>query len=95
MFVDSAQASQQHSPDEAVIEFAGRVERMAQEYHFGLRDQPSIHSKNVHYVRATIVGFQPGRYMSINHKNKKYLTFEFSHTVINHINMLNVNYDLI
>ncbi|CNK05429.1 phage tail protein [Yersinia aldovae ATCC 35236] len=62
MFVDSAQASQQHSPDEAVIEFAGRVERMAQEYHFGLRDQPSIHSKNVHYVRATIVGFQPARY---------------------------------
>ncbi|EKN4862663.1 phage virion morphogenesis protein, partial [Yersinia enterocolitica] len=35
------------SPDAAVVEFAGRVERMAAVHHFGLRDRPNVHSKDV------------------------------------------------
>lgn len=45
------------SPDEAVVEFAGRVERMARVHHFGLRDRPSVHSKYVQYDERSLLGF--------------------------------------
>ncbi|MFQ6243005.1 phage virion morphogenesis protein [Yersinia enterocolitica] len=45
------------SPDEAVVEFAGRVERMARVHHFGLRDRPSVHSKDVQYDERPLLGF--------------------------------------
>ncbi|EMX8403076.1 phage virion morphogenesis protein [Yersinia enterocolitica] len=45
------------SPDEAVVEFAGRVERMAAVHHFGLKDRPSIHSQEVKYEERPLLGF--------------------------------------
>ncbi|ELI8163435.1 TPA: phage virion morphogenesis protein [Yersinia enterocolitica] len=45
------------SPDEAVVEFAGRVQRMAAVHHFGLRDRPSVHSKDVRYDERPLLGF--------------------------------------
>ncbi|WP_077175212.1 phage virion morphogenesis protein [Yersinia proxima] len=45
------------SPDEAVVEFAGRVERMARVHHFGLRDRPNVHSKDVQYDERPLLGF--------------------------------------
>ncbi|HDL7470235.1 TPA: phage virion morphogenesis protein [Yersinia enterocolitica] len=45
------------NPDEAVIEFAGRVERMARVHHFGLRDRPSVHSQEVKYEERPLLGF--------------------------------------
>ncbi|CNH75193.1 phage tail completion protein [Yersinia aldovae] len=45
------------SPDEAVVEFAGRVERMARVHHFGLRDRPSVHSQEVKYEERPLLGF--------------------------------------
>ncbi|EKN3564416.1 phage virion morphogenesis protein [Yersinia enterocolitica] len=45
------------SPDEAVVEFAGRVERMARVHHFGLRDRPNEHSKDVQYDERPLLGF--------------------------------------
>ncbi|WP_145550236.1 phage virion morphogenesis protein [Yersinia intermedia] len=45
------------SPDAAVVEFAGRVERMAAVHHFGLRDRPSVHSKDVRYDERPLLGF--------------------------------------
>lgn len=45
------------SPDEAVVEFAGRVERMAAVHHFGLRDWPSIYSQEVKYEERPLLGF--------------------------------------
>ncbi|HDL8485697.1 TPA: phage virion morphogenesis protein [Yersinia enterocolitica] len=45
------------SPDEAVVEFAGRVERMAAVHHFGLRDRPNMHSKDVQYDERPLLGF--------------------------------------
>ncbi|WP_145571036.1 phage virion morphogenesis protein [Yersinia bercovieri] len=45
------------SPDAAVVEFAGRVERMARVHHFGLRDRPNVHSKDVQYDERPLLGF--------------------------------------
>lgn len=45
------------NPNEAVVEFAGRVERMAAVHHFGLKDRPSVHSKNVQYDERPLLGF--------------------------------------
>ncbi|WP_227731326.1 phage virion morphogenesis protein [Yersinia proxima] len=45
------------SPDEAVVEFVGRVERMAAVHHFGLRDRPNAHSKDVQYDERPLLGF--------------------------------------
>ncbi|EKN3682131.1 phage virion morphogenesis protein [Yersinia enterocolitica] len=45
------------SPDAAVVEFAGRVERMAAVHHFGLRDRPSARGKDVQYDERPLLGF--------------------------------------
>lgn len=45
------------SPDGAVVEFAGRVERIARVHHFGLRDRPNVHSKDVQYDERPLLGF--------------------------------------
>ncbi len=45
------------SPDEAVVEFAGRVQRMAAVHHFGLRDRPSARGKDVQYDERPLLGF--------------------------------------
>ncbi|EKN6152134.1 phage virion morphogenesis protein [Yersinia enterocolitica] len=45
------------SPDEAMVKFAGRVERMARVHHFGLRDRPSVHSQEVKYEERPLLGF--------------------------------------
>lgn len=45
------------NPDAAVVEFAGRVERMAAVHHFGLRDRPNAHSKDVQYDERPLLGF--------------------------------------
>ncbi|HDL6758696.1 TPA: phage virion morphogenesis protein [Yersinia enterocolitica] len=53
------------SPDAAVVEFAGRVERMAAVHHFGLRDRPNVHSKNVQYDERPLLGFSVQDYNEI------------------------------
>ncbi|QKJ05355.1 phage virion morphogenesis protein [Yersinia mollaretii ATCC 43969] len=47
----------QQQPDEAVVEFVGRVERMAAVHNFGLRDWPSVHSQGVKYGERPLLGF--------------------------------------
>lgn len=47
----------QASPNEAVIEFAGNVQRMARVHHYGLRDRPSRKSKEVRYEERPLLGF--------------------------------------
>lgn len=46
----------QASPNEAVIEFAGNVQRMARVHHFGLRDRPSRKGKEVQYEARPLMG---------------------------------------
>lgn len=44
------------SPSEAVIEFAGNVQRMARVHHYGLRDRPSRKGKEVQYESRPLLG---------------------------------------
>ncbi|WP_187484188.1 phage virion morphogenesis protein [Pantoea agglomerans] len=46
----------QASPNEAVIEFAGNVQRMARVHHYGLRDRPSRNGKEVQYEARPLMG---------------------------------------
>lgn len=46
----------QASPNEAVIEFAGNVQRMARVHHYGLRDRPSRKGKEVRYESRELLG---------------------------------------
>lgn len=46
----------QASASEAVIEFAGNVQRMARVHHYGLRDRPSIVGKNIKYAERPLLG---------------------------------------
>ncbi|EMY3532866.1 phage virion morphogenesis protein [Yersinia ruckeri] len=43
--------------NEAVVEFTGQVQRMAAVHHFGLRDHPNVHSKDVRYDERPLLGF--------------------------------------
>lgn len=45
------------SSDDAVVEFVGRVQRMANVHHYGLRDRPSPHSEAVKYEERPLLGF--------------------------------------
>ena len=46
----------QASPNEAVVEFAGNVQRMARVHHYGLRDRPSRKGKEVRYESRELLG---------------------------------------
>lgn len=46
----------QATSDEAVIEFTGRVQRMARIHHYGLRDKPSRNSKEIKYEKRPLLG---------------------------------------
>ncbi|KAA5970470.1 MULTISPECIES: phage virion morphogenesis protein [unclassified Pantoea] len=46
----------QASPNEAVIEFAGNVQRMVRVHHYGLRDRPSRKGKEVRYEARPLLG---------------------------------------
>lgn len=45
------------SSDDAVVEFVGRVWRMANVHHCGLRDRPSPHSEAVKYEARPLLGY--------------------------------------
>ncbi|CAI1500898.1 Mu-like prophage protein gpG [Serratia quinivorans] len=45
------------SADEALIEFAGRVQRIARVHQEGLRDRPNRHSRDVQYDARPLLGF--------------------------------------
>lgn len=43
--------------DEALVEFAGRVQRIARVHQEGLRDRPNRHSRDVQYDARPLLGF--------------------------------------
>ncbi|HGM5483700.1 TPA: phage virion morphogenesis protein [Serratia marcescens] len=47
----------QGNSDAAVVEFVGRVQRMVNVHHFGLRDRPTPHSDAVKYDARPLLGF--------------------------------------
>jgi len=52
----------QASPNEAVIEFAANVQRMARVHHYGLRDRPSRKEKEVQYEIRPLLGITENDY---------------------------------
>lgn len=42
--------------DAAVVEFTGRVQRIAQVHHLGLKDRPTSYSKEVPYPKRQLLG---------------------------------------
>ncbi|EMF8146876.1 phage virion morphogenesis protein [Serratia marcescens] len=47
----------QSNSDAAVVEFVGRVKRMVNVHHYGLRDRPTPHSEAVKYEARPLLGF--------------------------------------
>jgi phage virion morphogenesis protein len=45
------------SNDAAVVEFTGKVQRMVNVHHYGLKDKPSRYSKEVQYDARPLIGF--------------------------------------
>lgn len=45
------------SKDDALVEFTGRVQRMARVHHYGLKDKPAPGEKDVQYVARALLGF--------------------------------------
>ncbi|KVI68404.1 phage tail protein [Enterobacter cloacae subsp. cloacae] len=40
----------------AVLEFTGKVQRIAQVHQYGLKDRPNVHSKDVQYAERQLLG---------------------------------------
>ncbi|MEP9872480.1 phage virion morphogenesis protein [Klebsiella sp. CB_Kp203] len=45
------------SDSAAVVEFIGKVQRMTRVHHYGLKDRPNPHSRDVQYEARTLLGF--------------------------------------
>ncbi|ENB9847405.1 phage virion morphogenesis protein, partial [Salmonella enterica subsp. enterica] len=45
------------SDSAAVVEFTGRVQRMARVHQYGLKDRPNRHSRDVQYAARQLLGF--------------------------------------
>ncbi|MDM3122700.1 phage virion morphogenesis protein [Citrobacter sp. Cf125] len=43
--------------DAAVVEFTGKVQRIAQIHQLGLKDRPNLHAKDVQYPERQLLGF--------------------------------------
>ncbi|MEP8549111.1 phage virion morphogenesis protein [Enterobacter mori] len=41
----------------AVVEFTGKVQRIARVHQYGLKDKPNIHAKNIQYTERRLLGF--------------------------------------
>ncbi|MCX3310063.1 phage virion morphogenesis protein [Pantoea vagans] len=55
----------QASPNEAIIEFAGNVQRMARVHHYGLRDRPSKGGKDIQYEARPLLGLNESQLQMI------------------------------
>ena len=55
----------QASPNEAVIEFTGNVQRMARVHHYGQRVRPSCKGKGVQYESRLLLGLKNDDYEAI------------------------------
>jgi phage virion morphogenesis protein len=41
----------------AVVEFTGKVQRIARVHHYGLKDRPNPHARDVQYPERQLLGF--------------------------------------
>ncbi|RRZ95822.1 phage virion morphogenesis protein [Erwinia sp. 198] len=52
--------------DDAVVEFAGNVQRMARVHHYGLRDRPARGGKEIQYEVRPLLGINDKHRLQIN-----------------------------
>ncbi len=64
----------QGNSDAAVVEFVGRVKRMVNVHHYGLRDRPTPHSEAVKYEARPLLGFNTERLDEIQDLTMIYLS---------------------
>lgn len=43
----------------AVVEFTGKVQRIARVHQYGLKDRPNVHAQDVQYAERQLLGFSP------------------------------------
>lgn len=60
--------------DAVVVEFTGKVQRMAKVHQFGLKDRPNPHSRDVRYAVRTLLGFKLSDESLINEVLIKHLS---------------------
>ncbi|HAU5677134.1 TPA: phage virion morphogenesis protein [Citrobacter freundii] len=51
--------------DTAVVEFVGKVQRIARIHQYGLKDQPNHHSQDVQYPKRQLIGLTQREYQLI------------------------------
>ncbi|MGM8941031.1 phage virion morphogenesis protein, partial [Enterobacter hormaechei] len=44
----------------AVVEFTGKVQRIARVHQYGLKDRPNAHAQDVQYAERQLLGFSQG-----------------------------------
>lgn len=57
----------------AVVEFTGKVQRIARVHQYGLKDRPNAHAQDVQYAERQLLGFSHGDQRIINKMVIKYL----------------------
>ncbi|EQA8865879.1 phage virion morphogenesis protein [Citrobacter braakii] len=62
--------------DAAVVEFTGKVQRIARVHQLGLKDRPNPHSRGVQYAERQLLGFSKDDKRLINQIVINGLTFE-------------------
>ncbi|MFU0758351.1 putative phage virion morphogenesis protein [Serratia marcescens] len=64
----------QGNSDAAVVEFVGRVKRMVNVHHYGLRDRPTPHSDAVKYDARPLLGFSSNDLSNIEKEIVAFIT---------------------
>lgn len=62
--------------DAAVVEFTGRVQRIARIHQFGLKDRPNTHVQDVQYPERQLLGFRQTDKQLIQEIIIKHLSFK-------------------
>lgn len=57
----------------AVVEFTGKVQRIARVHQYGLKDRPNAHAQDVQYAERQLLGFNRGEIYAIENLILRYL----------------------
>lgn len=60
--------------DAAVVEFTGKVQRIARVHQYGLKERPTKNSQEIWYTARILLGFKHNDYMYIENIIEEYIT---------------------
>jgi phage virion morphogenesis protein len=58
----------------AVVEFTGKVQRIARVHQYGLKDRPNLHAQSVDYPERRLLGFSENEKNTIEHVISSHLS---------------------